>query len=84
MRGVSAASLHPREVDIAAVATEAKNKVNKSDIVINIKRKELNLNSQLGFVGAEAEGGERQAQDCLRGRDRRLSTACPHPREIGE
>ena len=42
------------------------------------------MTSKLGFVGAEAEGGERQAQDCLRGRDRRLSTACPRPREIGE
>ena len=29
LKGVSAASLHPREVDLAAVATEAKNKGNK-------------------------------------------------------
>ena len=29
LRGVSAASLHPREVDLTAVATEAKNKVNQ-------------------------------------------------------
>ena len=52
--------------------------------ISNIKIKGLNLNSHLGFVGAEAEGGDRQAQDCLRGRDRRLATACPYPREIGE
>ena len=32
LRGVSAASLHPREVDLSAVATEAKNKVNKLEI----------------------------------------------------